>query len=102
MGFRNLLLKKNNFDYFFQKMGFCRFFDVAHLNTPPLSWNLVSTPPTFNTPLERATQNKNTFEELISLALFVFWQSGLEKRQKTEKIGILRNFSKKKFLFIKV
>ena len=49
-----------------------------------------------NTPLEKVTQTKNTFEELISLDLFVFWQSGIEKRQKTEKIGILRNFSKKR------
>ena len=97
MGFQNLLLKKNNFDYFFQKMGFCRFFDVAHLSTPPLSWNLVNTPPTFNTPLERATQNKNTFEELMSLAFLIF--SFLTIRDRKEETSNFKlEYVKKKII----
>ena len=98
MGFQNLLLKKNNFDYFFQKMGFCRFFRRSTPQHTPSILEFSQHTPTLNTSLERATQNKNTFEELISLALFVFWQSAIEKRQKTEKNRDFKKFFKIFFL----
>ena len=78
MGFQNMKRKKNNSLYSLQNPVFSRFLSSTPLAHPQRSLNLLITPPTLCTPLDRATQIAFNEKEFSPLALFVLKQSWKE------------------------